>query len=54
LPAAQSVAFAVTRLLERLLFEISPHDPAIRFLMAAVLCLMSLVASYVPVRRDEG
>jgi hypothetical protein len=49
-----TVAFAVTRLVERFLFEISPQDPAIRILMAAVLCLMSLVASDVPVRRDEG
>jgi predicted permease len=46
-----ALAFAVTRLLERFLFEISPHDPAIFMLMAAVLCVMSLVASYVPVRR---
>jgi putative ABC transport system permease protein len=46
-----TLAFAVTRLLERFLFEISPHDPAIFVLMAAVLCVMSLVASYVPVQR---
>jgi putative ABC transport system permease protein len=45
------LAFAVSRLLKAFLFEISPHDPAVFVLVAAVLCVMSLVASYVPVRR---
>jgi predicted permease len=51
IPCGAILAFAASRLLERFLFEISPHDPAIFLLMAAVLCVMSLVASYVPVRR---
>jgi putative ABC transport system permease protein len=45
------LAFAVSRLLKAFLFEISPHDPVVFVLVAAVLCVMSLVATYMPVRR---
>jgi predicted permease len=46
-----ALALAATRLLEGFLFETSPRDPATFILMAAVLCVMALAASYVPARR---
>lgn len=45
------LALAVTRLLEPFLFQISPRDPVIFGLIAAVLCVMSVIASYIPARR---
>lgn len=46
-----ALAVFVTRLLDRFLFEVSPHDPATFVLAATVLGVMSLLASYIPARR---
>ena len=45
------VALAVSRSMERLLFGISPTDPATFVAVTAVLGLVGLVASYIPARR---
>ena len=39
------------RLLRRLLFEVSPTDPAVLIAVTALLCVATLVASYVPSHR---
>jgi putative ABC transport system permease protein len=44
-------AFAVTRVLTKLLFEIKPTDPATFAVVTAVLVLIALLASYIPARR---
>ncbi len=44
-------AFAVTRLMGALLFEVSPTDPPTFGTVAAVLVAVSLVASWLPARR---
>lgn len=44
-------ALTVTRLMRSLLFGIGPSDPLILSLMASILLLVGLVASYVPARR---
>jgi predicted permease len=44
-------AFWLTRVLTDLLFGVEPHDPATFALIALLLALVSLVASYVPTRR---
>ena len=44
-------AAAVTRLLESLLFEVSPFDPAVFALAAASVLGLALLASFVPARR---
>ncbi|MQA89387.1 MAG: FtsX-like permease family protein [Gemmatimonas sp.] len=44
-------AVAVTRVLASLLFEVSARDPVTFAIVAGVLTLTSLVASYVPARR---
>ncbi len=46
-----SAAFAVTRFLAGMLFEISPTDPLTFFSAAALLLLVAVVACYVPARR---
>jgi putative ABC transport system permease protein len=44
-------AIAATRLLNTLLYEVSPLDPGAFIAVAALLMLVALVASYVPTRR---
>jgi putative ABC transport system permease protein len=44
-------AFALTRLISTLLFEVSPTDPVILALVAGFLFAVSLLASYIPARR---
>ena len=44
-------AFAVTRMIESLLFEIDPHDPLTFAGIAALLAVIALVASYLPAFR---
>jgi len=41
----------VTRLLGRLLFEVSPMDPLVYAAVSAVLLGVALLASYIPARR---
>jgi putative ABC transport system permease protein len=45
------VAFAATRSLEALLFEIEPHDPVTFAAIAALLLAVALLACYLPARR---
>jgi putative ABC transport system permease protein len=44
-------AFAVTRVLEKLLFDIKPTDAATYVLVSAMLIVVALLASYLPARR---
>jgi len=44
-------ALSVTRLMRSLLFGIGPADPLTLSLMAAILLVVALIASYVPARR---
>jgi len=44
-------AFAATRLLTSMLFEVQPADPAILAGVAVLLAAVSLSASYIPARR---
>ncbi|HEX5601098.1 MAG TPA: ABC transporter permease [Pyrinomonadaceae bacterium] len=44
-------AFALTRLMESLLFEVGTNDPLTFSLVAALLTLVSFVACYIPARR---
>ena len=46
-----AAAFAVTRMLGSLLFEIDPHDPITFGGIAALLAMIALAASYVPAFR---
>jgi putative ABC transport system permease protein len=43
-------AYALTGLLSRLLFGIEPTDPVTFVLVAVAMCVVSLVASYIPAR----
>ncbi|HKB09837.1 MAG TPA: ADOP family duplicated permease, partial [Vicinamibacterales bacterium] len=45
------LAYVATQALARFLFEVSPHDPVVFAGAAAGLCLLALVASYLPARR---
>jgi putative ABC transport system permease protein len=51
LAAGLAGAFALTRLLETLLFEVTPTDPATLVSVSVLLLLLTLVAIVVPVRR---
>ena len=44
-------AFGLTRLMASLLFEVKPTDPATFFTVAGLLCLVALLACYIPARR---
>lgn len=44
------IALAVTRLLRTLVYGISDHDPVTFALVAVLLCLVAIAASYVPAR----
>jgi putative ABC transport system permease protein len=49
-----AVAFALSRLLTKLLFEVSPADPLAFATAGAVLLIVSLGAAFVPARRATG
>lgn len=44
-------ALAVTRVLQRSLFEVTPTDPGTLSAVVGVLCLVALVAGLAPARR---
>lgn len=44
-------AFAVTRLMSSLLYEVSPADPTTFTVVAGLLCVVAMLACYVPARR---
>jgi predicted permease len=44
-------AFAMTRLLRGLLFDVAPTDPLTYFCLAALLAVVALLACYIPARR---
>ena len=44
-------ALAVTRVLEKFLFEVKPHDGATLIAVASVLAAVALLASWIPARR---
>jgi putative ABC transport system permease protein len=44
-------SFALTRLMESLLFDVGTTDPVTFSLVALLLCVVSLVACYIPARR---
>jgi putative ABC transport system permease protein len=49
-----TAAFAVTRLMATLLFEISPIDPLTYAMVSLMLILATVIASYVPALRATG
>ncbi len=49
-----AAAFAATRLLRTLLFEVTPSDPATYVAIVAVVAAAALVASWLPARRAAG
>jgi putative ABC transport system permease protein len=46
-----AAALASTRVMATLLFEVKPSDPPTYIIIATVLALAALVASYIPARR---
>jgi ABC-type antimicrobial peptide transport system permease subunit len=46
-----SAAFALTRLMKSMLFEVSPADPATYVTASAALIVAAVLASYLPARR---
>ena len=44
-------AFALSRVLRRMLFDVEPTDPVTFALIAVLLAMVSFLASYVPTRR---
>jgi putative ABC transport system permease protein len=44
-------AFALTRLLEGLLYEVRPMDPLVLGSVALLLVIVAMLASYIPARR---
>jgi macrolide transport system ATP-binding/permease protein len=46
-----AVAMVMTRLLQSFLFELTPNDPIVLTIAAAILFLAALIAGYVPARR---
>jgi ABC-type antimicrobial peptide transport system permease subunit len=44
-------AFALTRVMKNLLFEVSANDPATFAVIALLLIVVALIASYIPARR---
>ncbi|MBV8844831.1 MAG: ABC transporter permease [Bryobacterales bacterium] len=46
-----AAAFSGTRLVRAMLFQVKPNDPSVYFLVAALLCVVALLASYVPAKR---
>jgi putative ABC transport system permease protein len=48
------VSLASTRLLRSLLFGVQPADPASYVIVSVVLCLVALMACYLPARRAAG
>ena len=49
-----ALAYPATGVLTRFLFQVSPHDPVVFVGAAVALCVLALVASYVPARRASG
>lgn len=44
-------AFGLTRLMAGLLFEVKPTDPLTFLIVVGLLCLVALLACYIPARR---
>jgi predicted permease len=49
--AGIAISLAAIRLLQKLLFGLTPHDPAALLAAVAILAAVALVASYLPARR---
>jgi ABC-type antimicrobial peptide transport system permease subunit len=45
------LAFALSRVVQAQLFDLSPQDPVALLASAAILALVALVAGYLPARR---